>query len=101
MARGRNVSSIEEIVKGIFASLEKGKGLIREDVELAWKKAVGEQGFKHSRPVSLRKKVLNVYVDSSAWLEELAMQKRVILKKLKVEFGRDQILEIRLKTGEF
>ena len=61
----------------------------------------GEKVFKHSRPVSLRKKIISVYVDSSVWMEELSLKKRFLLKGLKKELGRDKIAEIRLKVGEF
>ena len=97
----RSVSKASDIVKEVFAQLEKGKGLVREEIEAAWKKSAGEAAFKHSRPVSLRKKILGVYVDSSVWLEELTIKKRFILKKLKMELGRDKISEIRFKIGEF
>ena len=97
----RSVSKVSDIVKEVFAQLEKGKGLVKEEVEAAWRKSAGEAAFKHSRPVSLRKKVLGVYVDSSVWLEELTIKKRFILKKLKSELGREKISEIRFKIGEY
>lgn len=97
----RSVSKVSDIVKEVFAQLEKGKGLVREEIEASWKKSAGEAAFKHSRPVSLRKKILGVYVDSSVWLEELTIKKRFILKKLKMELGREKISDIRFKIGEF
>ena len=97
----RSVSKAADIVKEVFAQLEKGKGLVREEIEAGWKKAAGESAFKHSRPMSLRKKILAVYVDSSVWLEELTIKKRFILKALKKQLGRDKISEIRFKVGEF
>ena len=54
-----------------------------------------------SRPLELRKDVLTVRVDSSSWMQELAMQKRGLLKGLKREFGKDRITEIHFKLGEF
>ena len=97
----QKIVPISEVVKSVFAKLEGQKGLVKEEVEMAWKKLAGEEGFKHSRPVSLRKKVLGVYVDSSAWLEDLVMRKRFFLKGLKRMLGKDRIGEIRFKIGEF
>ena len=91
---------IKEIVKAVFSELESGKTLVREDVENRWKELVGEDGFKHSRPVTLRKNVLTVTVDSSGWLQEMPMKQRALLKRLKMTFGKDRISKIHFKIGE-
>jgi predicted nucleic acid-binding Zn ribbon protein len=45
--------------------------------------------------------VLTVCVDSSSWMQEMSMQKRRILKRLKSIFGKDRISELHFKIGEF
>ena len=100
MAASGKVTPIGEIVKNVFREIEGGKTLIREDVENCWKQLVGEDGFKHSRPVTLRKRVLTVSVDSSGWLQEISMKQRALLKRLKMTFGKDKISKINFKIGE-
>ena len=95
------ITPIGEIIKTVFTQLESEKNLSKEDVEERWKELVGEAGFKHSRPVTFRKTVLTVRVDSSVWMQEMSMQKRKILKGLKRIFGKDRISEIHFKIGEF
>ncbi len=97
----RQVSRASEIVQNVLSALKRQKGFTKEEIADFWKRVVGETGFKHSRPASLRKKILGVCVDSSVWLEELTVKKRFILKKLKTELGREKISEIRFKIGEF
>ena len=63
-------------------------------------KKCGEAGVKHARPVSLRKGVLTVFVDSSGWMHEMSFQKRKLLKQLKRVFGKDKILGIQFRIGE-
>ena len=94
------VTPIGDIVKSVFREMESGKTLVREDVESRWKELVGESGFKHSRPVALRKTILTVFVDSPGWLQEMSMKKRALLKRLKMTFGKDRISKIQLKIGE-
>jgi predicted nucleic acid-binding Zn ribbon protein len=94
-------SQIAEVLKDVFEKLSVERlALTREDVERCWKDLVGGGGLKHSKPAVLKRGVLTVFVDSSAWLQELSMKKRGLLKGLKRKFGKDKISEIQLKVGE-
>ena len=95
------LSPISEIVQTVFARLESEKKISKEAIEDLWRGLVGEAGFKHSRPTALRKKILAVKVDNSAWLQELTMRKRRLLKGLKRTLGKDRISEINFKIGEY
>lgn len=94
-------SPIGDILKDVFAKLDSKKVLFKEDIESFWREIVGEEAFKHSRPLAIRKEVLTVQVDSSGWMQELVMRKRNILKGLKRRLGKDKISEIHFKIGEF
>jgi predicted nucleic acid-binding Zn ribbon protein len=98
---GAKITPISDIVKNVFLKLENEKTFSKEDVEASWKEIAGEAGFKHSRPMTLRGGVLTVCVDSSVWMQEMNMQKRRILKRLKSAFGKDRISELHFKIGEF
>ena len=91
---------ISDIIKSVFERLENEKTFSKEDIESQWKGMVGVSGASHTRPASLRKGVLTVFVDSSGWLQEMAMQKRKILKQLKRQFGKDKISGIQFRIGE-
>ena len=97
----KDVSRVADVLKDLFGKLEKNKGFFKEEIEATWEKVAGQKAFKHSRPVSLRKKILSIYVDSSVWMEELTLKKRFLLKGLRKELGREKIEEIRFKVGEF
>ena len=97
--RGK-VSPISEVIRSVIGSLERKTKFTQEDVLGFWRQAAGEKAAKHSRPVSLRRKVLAVRVDGSAWLYELSQRKREIFKSLRKSLGRESIKEIRFKTGE-
>ncbi len=101
MAAKSKISPIGEIIQNVFTKLEGTANPFQEDIESLWKELVGQDGFRHSRPVAIRKKTLNVLVDNSGWMQELSMRKRGILKGLKRKLGRDRISEINFKIGEF
>jgi predicted nucleic acid-binding Zn ribbon protein len=88
-----------DIVKSVFERLEAGKTLTKEDVEARWKEIAGNAS-RHTYPASLRKSTLTVLVDSSAWLQEMTMRKRILLKQLKTAFGKDKISGIHFRIGE-
>ena len=94
------ITPISDIIKSVFTRLENEKTFSKEDIESRWKEMVGSSGATHSRPASLRKGMLTVFVDSSGWMQEMAMQKRKILKQLKRQFGKDKISGIQFRIGE-
>ena len=100
MSRGSGkLTSVGDIVKAVFERIETGKSLTKEDVEARWKEMAGNAA-KHTHPASLRKTILTVLVDSSAWMQEMTLRKRILLKQLKTAFGKDKISGIHFKIGE-
>ena len=96
----KTITPIGDIVKAVFAKIESDKTISREDVEERWKTLVGAAAAKHTRPASLRKGILTVFVDTSGWMQEMSLQKRKILKQLKRSFGKDRISGIHFRIGE-
>ena len=101
MAERSKISRISDIIKSVFAEFENKKNISKEDIELFWKDIVGDDGFRHSRPLAIRKEILTVLVDNSVWMQEFTMKKRNILKGLKRRLGKDKISELHFKIGEF
>ena len=94
------ITPIGDIVKAVFARIEGEKTITREDIESQWKALVGMAAARRTRPASLRKGILTVFVDSSGWLQQMTLQKRKILKQLKRSFGKDRISGIHFRIGE-
>ena len=94
-------SAIRDVLQSVFTRLEKEKLVSRETVDTHWRTAAGARAFGHSRPASLKKKVLTVRVDSSGWMQTLVLEKRKILKQLKRAIGKDKIADIHFRIGEF
>ena len=99
MSRQGRATPVGDIVRTVFEHFEREKMLTREDVEERWKKIAGDAA-RHTRPVSLRRSTLTVFVDSSAWMQQMAIRKRTVLKQLKRTFGKDRISGIHFRIGE-
>lgn len=98
MRRGKP-TPVGDIVKEVFERIERGRTLTREDVEECWKE-IALDAAKHTRPVALRRAMLTVFVDSSAWMQQMTLRKRSVLKQLKRAFGKDKISGIQFRIGE-
>jgi predicted nucleic acid-binding Zn ribbon protein len=91
---------IGRLVKDALKKLGGAKPFTAQDARAVWAKAAGKKAARHSQPVSFRRSRLVVNVDSSAWLYELTLKKRGIIKKLDGKFGTKKVKEIRFRVGE-
>jgi predicted nucleic acid-binding Zn ribbon protein len=65
-----------------------------------WQEAAGSQAAQHSRVVGLSKERLIVIIDSSAWLYQLNLLKKDLLKKIRRKAKDKKIAELYLRLGE-
>ena len=65
-----------------------------------WTEVVGPLLASKCRPVALKKGILFVHVSDSVWMQELQMQKVMLLDRIRELFGSDcGISEMRLTIG--
>jgi|APTNR8051073442_1049403.scaffolds.fasta_scaffold26564_2 predicted nucleic acid-binding Zn ribbon protein len=91
---------VGELVKGMMENLEAAQTISEDKLLEIWCDAVGEDGYKNSKPYSLNHGVLQVTVKNSSWSQELTLKKRWVLKKLQTALGKERIHDIRFKTGQ-
>lgn len=92
--------SIEDIVKNVIKDLS-GKGRVsEEEINAAWEAAAGKRAAKHTKPVSIKKSVLTVNIDSSGWLYELTVKRRDLLEKLDGKIKGKKLKNLRFRIGE-
>lgn len=92
--------AIGDILKATLKKLVSPSRPSAEGVRILWEEAAGEAAAKHSRPVTMKRSELLVDVDGSAWLYELTMKKKQLLKGLEGKFGKKSIKNIRFRIGE-
>ncbi len=64
-----------------------------------WEEAVGAEVARHCHPTALRGEGLEVTVDSSAWCQQLKLQRVEILAALRRVAGEDAPADLWLRGG--
>ena len=97
----KNTEHVRGLVSGIIGKLEKGSVKKANAVTDAWCRAVDDNVKGHAKPVSFKKGVLVVIVESAPWLYQLTFNKKKILEKFNSEYtGRNKGVDIRFRVGE-
>ena len=90
--------SIRDVLAGIFKKIEANRQPWLDQLEREWVSLVGDLTSGHARPAGLRGRTLEVYADSSAWLNELVRYRRAeMLARLQEKFGPERIKAISFK----
>ncbi|HAV43558.1 TPA: hypothetical protein DCX15_06050 [bacterium] len=95
----RDFEKIGSILERTIKNLGLEHQIEKEMIFQVWKDVVGEEINKHTKPLSLQKKMLVVEVDSPTWNNELNLQKKGIKKKINQIIGKNVIKDIYLKIG--
>ena len=96
-----NEKPLAPILNRLFADLEKPEQLRKSSLVEFWPKAAGSFFSKHSKARFARDGKVIVWVDDSTIAFELSRRyKPVLLKRLKNQFGDDQVKDIRFFVGE-
>lgn len=106
----RNVYIVEKVSmdKREFSSIEsclvehlQRSGQLRQlsimRLFMHWKDVVGILVAKNTKLVSIEPPLIMVYAYTSAWMQQLQMQKRQILKRINDFYGQELIKDIRVR----
>ena len=91
---------IKNILKKVIGKIEKQGPGKKEKILNAWQKAAGRDALWHSRPISLRRGVLTIEVDSSTWFYKLNLEKVQILGGLKKDLRKYKVTGLRFRMGD-
>ena len=91
-------AGVKDVVSGLLRRLGMDEGLWLRELESAWAPVVGAAVAAHTRPGRYQNGQLTVFVDSSAWLSELARYgQKEMLANVQKRFGAAKIRAIRLQ----
>jgi len=92
---------IGDVLKDVVAQLSQTKKKDAAKIFSGWRSLAGKELARHSKPASLRKGTLSVFVDESAWLYQANLQKEKLLKLLQKKMGKEaeKIQRIQFRIG--
>lgn len=92
--------SIRSILEKTIKTLEIDAPLKTYSVMGAWKEIVGEPVAIHSKPYSIRNRILFIEVSHPTWMQQLQFLKLTLLEKINHFLGEPLIQDIRFKVGK-
>ncbi|MFN8545176.1 MAG: DUF721 domain-containing protein [Candidatus Binatia bacterium] len=89
-----------DVLEAALARLPGAASLADFALWTEWDAIVGDPLCRHARPGRLRRGVLVVQVDDSAWMQEVHFFKREIRARLNARLGRAAVRDLFLVLGE-
>jgi predicted nucleic acid-binding Zn ribbon protein len=83
----------------LFGRLGLGRGLEGWRAVEEWPRLVGPRVARHARAVSFRDGVLQVEVEGSAWMQELTILRRELVRTINQHLGSECVREVRLMAS--
>ena len=84
-----------DILRALLAGKKWQKRINLHQVFLFWEKEVGEDIAAHAEPEVIRGTVLWIKVSDSVWMQQLHLQKVLLLEKLNSRLQGDQLSDLR------
>ncbi|MCR4336777.1 MAG: DUF721 domain-containing protein [Candidatus Omnitrophica bacterium] len=92
------MEKIDEIIRQVIGRMSAGaQGNQKETVDV-WKSVVGEKIYHHTKVAGIKDETLVVFVDSSATMYSLGVDKKRILMEIQKQIS--EIKKIDLRVGK-
>ena len=92
--------SLRGPLRGLFKKLDEQKSSLIQRILTQWGGLAGDMLAAHSQPARLADNVLYIYVDSSAWLNEISrFHASHVLRLLQKTFGADKIKRVNYQVN--
>lgn len=99
-AQADRSQSLSNLLPGVLTELGLERKRAEAEVMRVWNTLLDPNLVAHAQPTGLAKGTLFVTVDSSVWLSEIVRyQRKEILARLQLCFGKDLITRISFRTG--
>ena len=92
---GHKVVDVELLVGRFLEKFKLAEEMQFQKLVERFQEVVGELVFPHVKPLEIKKGILSLKVDNSAWKSELFLQKKAIIDKCNLMLGSPVIQGIR------
>lgn len=92
---------LKPVLNSIFLRLSNPENQKKAQLTDCWPKIAGQQFSQHTKPLFQKDGKVTVWVDDSTLAFELSQKyKPLLLKRLKNQFGEEEIKDVRFLVGE-
>ena len=96
-----STEKVSQILKRVISKSHLHK-MNEASIKMGWDGLVGKEVARHTAPAFLKKGILFVRVDSSAWAYELSTHlKDIVLKNISEGVGEGVVKDIHFRVGNF
>ncbi len=92
------MDKIKDILPGVIEKITGQKQGESQKIEKVWQEAIGKEACRHTKIDGINNGMMNILVDSSAWLFQMSLKKKSILGKIQKELSH--IKKISFKIGK-
>ena len=92
---GHKVVDVEMLVGRVLEKFKLADEMQFQSLSERFREVVGDLIFPHVKPVEIKKGILSLKVDNSAWKSELFLQKKAIIDTCNLMLGSPVIQGIR------
>ncbi len=93
----RDLIPVGSLLRAVVPKL--AEPLLRDRIRRDWRQLVGPEIARRCRPRELRAGTLELTVDNSPWLQELALREAELLSRLTRRYGPDGVRSLRFSLG--
>lgn len=91
---------IKELINEFFKERKSAGKSLESRIMDEWESLIPEKAIKHTKPITIKSKVLLIAVSNSAWLHQLTLKKIELLKTIQEKLNTQDIIDIRFKIGK-
>ncbi len=99
MHKKRKINPIGGVLAGLFARRDWQRRIALHQVFLFWDKAVGAEIARRANPSVIRRDILWVDVTDSVWMQQLHLQKMILLEEINSRLGKEKLADIRFQLN--
>ncbi len=92
---------LKQVLNSIFLRLSNPENQKKSNLTDCWPKIAGSEFSKHTKPLFQKNGQVTVWVDDSTLAFELSQKyKPLLLKRLRNQFGEEEVKDLRFLVGE-
>ena len=97
--RRSKLTAVRSVVPKVLDELGLDEARVAYEIGQRWSEIVGDEAALHSRPMLVRRGVLEAEVDSSVWCQQLQLRRIAVVATMREVLGDQSPRDLRFRVG--